>query len=163
MTFDQAVAFVLTAEGEWNRNPADPGGATRWGISSAAHPGVDLDRLTPADAAAIYRAEYWGPLGCDALPAPFRLPLFDGAVQHGGRVAVKLLQQSVGATPDGVMGPETRAACARAAWPEVLVDYLARRARLYAVQPGYTAFGFGWLRRVLQVHRAVYEAQGGAS
>jgi lysozyme family protein len=162
MTFEQAVAFVFTAEGEWNRRPDDPGGETRFGISAKAHPGVDLDRLTREAAAAIYRTEYWDRLECEALPAPLRLPVFDGAVQHGPRVAVKLLQQSVGATPDGVMGPETRAACVRAAWPEVLVDYLARRARLYAIQPGYTAFGFGWLRRVLNVQRAVYDAQGGA-
>lgn len=161
MTFEQAVAFVLGAEGEWNRHPSDPGGTTHWGISSAAHPGVDLDRLTREGAAAIYRTEYWDRVDCASLPPPLRLPLFDGAVQHGVRVAVKLLQQSVGAAPDGVMGPETRAACARAIWPEVLVDYLARRARLYAVQPGYPAFGFGWMRRCFAVHRAVYDAQGG--
>lgn len=163
MTFDQAAAFVLVAEGEWNRNPGDAGGPTRWGISAKAHPGVDLEALTPEGARAIYHAEYWTPAGCDALPAPLRLPLFDGAVQHGVRVAVKLLQQSVGATPDGIMGPETRAACARADWREVLVDYLARRARLYAVQPGYSTFGFGWLRRIFTVHRVVYDSLGGAS
>lgn len=161
MTFAQAVAFVLTAEGEWNRNPADPGGATRWGISQAAHPSVDLEHLTREGAAAIYRTEYWDRLDCEALPAALRLPVFDGAVQHGVRVAVKLLQQSVGAQPDGVMGPETRAACARAAWPEVLVDLLARRARLYAVQPGFTVFGFGWMKRIFNVQRAAYDAAGG--
>lgn len=163
MTFDEAVEFILVAEGEWNRNPVDPGGATRWGISQAAHPTVNLDTLTRVGAADIYRLEYWNVVGCDRLPEPYRLPVFDGAVQHGIRVAVKLLQQSVGAQPDGIMGPETRGACARADWRPVVAEYLARRVRLYAIQPGFDTFGFGWLRRVFNVHRAVYEAQGGAT
>ena len=48
--FDVAIDFVLSQEGEWSNDPRDPGKTTRWGISSVAHPDVDLGALTRDDA-----------------------------------------------------------------------------------------------------------------
>jgi lysozyme family protein len=159
MTFDQAVAFVLFHEGEWNRRPDEPGGLTRYGISRKAHPTVDLDALTLEGARAIYLADYWTPAGCPLLPAPLRLPMFDAAVQHSVRTAVKFLQQAVGATPDGIMGPHTLAAADREPWADTLVDFMARRFKLYALAPGQAVNGYGWGRRMFACQRAVYEGE----
>jgi len=54
--FDQAVAGLLEREGG---ETTDQGGRTKYGISSKAHPKVDLDKLTKEEAKRIYKREYW--------------------------------------------------------------------------------------------------------
>ena len=54
--FDQAVAGLLEREGG---ETTDQGGRTKYGISSKAHPKVDLDKLTKEEAKRIYKRDYW--------------------------------------------------------------------------------------------------------
>lgn len=160
--FDAAVAFVLLQEGEGPNDPRDPGQLTRWGVSARAHPDVDVEHLTRDDAIAIYRTRYWALCRCEDFPPPLALALFDGAVQHGPLQAIKLLQDALGVTRDGVIGPRTLGAAHALAWGDVLVRFLAYRLRLYAGLPHASIFGLGWARRILSVQRAIYEMQGGA-
>ena len=106
----RAVAFVLRWEGEWSDDPADPGHQTRWGISQASHPGLDLTTLSREAAVAIYEHDYWRGARCDQIPWPLSLALFDGAVQHGPAHAVRMLQAALHVTADGLVGPATIAA-----------------------------------------------------
>jgi lysozyme family protein len=161
MTFEQAVAFVLEAEGEGGaEDPRDPGGRTRWGISQRAHPDVAVARLSRDEAIRLYHERYWAPCRCAALPGPLRLPLFDGAVQHGVGQAVRLVQRALGVRADGVVGEETLRAAAAAPWGDVLVRYLALRERLYAGLPHAAVYGIGWARRLFACQRRVYEVCG---
>lgn len=164
MTFDEALAFVLEAEGEGGTvDPRDPGGLTRWGISQRAHPDVDVARLSRDEAALLYRTRYWALCQCEALPGPLRLPLLDGAVQHGVGPAVRLLQRALGVRADGIVGPETLRAAAMVPWGDVLVRYLALRERLYAGLPHAAVYGLGWARRLFGLQRRVYEVCGTGS
>ena len=58
--FDRCLSVTLGHEGSdtITDDPRDPGGLTRWGISAAAHPGVDIRNLTRELAAEIYRTSY---------------------------------------------------------------------------------------------------------
>ena len=145
------MAFVFRWEGEWSDDPADPGDRTRWGISSRAHPGIDLDTLTREGAIALYREWYWDLAHCESMPWPLSLALFDGAVNHGVIPAVRFLQHALHVRVDGVPGPETIEAARRAPAGDVLTDYLARRACLYATLA--EAFRYGWMRRLFALQR----------
>lgn len=156
--FDRAIAFVLRWEGEWSDDPLDPGGRTRWGISSRAHPDVNLDTLTREQAMAFYRVAYWDKAGCDRLPWPLSLILFDGAVNLGLVPATRQLQAALHVEADGVVGPETIAAARSAPAVDVLRDTLARRAVFYATLSA--RFHLGWYRRLFALYQAAYSLGG---
>ena len=153
--FGTAVRWVIDAEG----GPTlvtDTGGLTRWGISSKAHPGVDIEHLTRKDAERIYRESYWEPIHGDSLPPMLAFAVFDAAVNMGVSKSVTILQtclRRVGV--DGVMGPETLAA-AKLYLPrtELVAQCLELRLRQYgelAQKPAYTPYHYGWRMRVLRL------------
>lgn len=88
----------------------DTGGVTRLGVSQKAHPEVfpEMEECSLARAleiaAQIYR-QYWF---CDEVNSQLvACKLFDLSVNMGTHQAIKLAQQSCGASVDGVWGPET--------------------------------------------------------
>jgi lysozyme family protein len=143
-------------------HPADPGGATNHGISLryAISKGtlLDLDRdgdvdaadirlITPKAAADIYRKDFWWAVRAEALHPAIAVVAFDAAINCGPDRARRWLQQAVGATADGVIGPRTLAA-ATAADPRAAVrEMLARRLQHHASLPTMRNFGLGWMRR----------------
>lgn len=94
--FQKAVQRVLGHEGGWADDPDDRGGATNFGISSKAHPDVDVKSLTKEKAIELYRERYWEPLGADSLPEGLRELAFDAAVQHGVSWAKNALEETGG-------------------------------------------------------------------
>lgn len=152
--FDAAVGEVLRHEGGYVNDPRDPGGETRWGISKRSYPTLVIADLTREDAIAIYRRDYWDRLRCDELPPALALVVFDTGVNMGRERAVRLLQQALGVTVDGVLGPKTLSACALAALPWTVTDYLARRGVVYGSLVTFQTFGLGWMRRLLEIHEA---------
>lgn len=158
MTFDLALAEILKHEGIYVHDSRDPGGETKYGISKRAFPDLDIKSLTVADAAAIYRREYWNPICGDALPPALALCVFDTAVNMGVRQATILLQRAVGVKDDGAFGPRTLEA-ARRSGSNDLDDFMARRAKRYAELPTVNTFGRGWYRRLLSVHRTAIKME----
>ena len=80
------------------------------------------------------------------MPAGVDLMLFDMAVNTGVRRAAIMLQDAVGAVPDGIIGPKTLAAVRSATG---LLDTLATaREAFYRSLPTFQYFGNGWLNRV---------------
>lgn len=150
--FDVALALLLRLEGGYVDDPADPGGETKFGISKRAYPGLDIGALTEADAAAIYRRDFWDALRCDTLPPALAVCLFDAAVNQGRNAAIRLLQRAVGAKEDGVLGPDTLARAASAQAVQI-DDFMARRAKRYAELSTVSTYGLGWFRRLMAVHR----------
>ena len=168
--FDQAFAVVVGNEGGFTANPADPGNwtggkvnkgrliGTNWGISAAAFPTLDIAHLTQTQAASIYQVLYWQKAGCDALPYPLALLVFDAAVNNGVGAAVRFLQQTVNTGADGVAGPATAAAVRLALGngspDRVLLlcsEFQARRLMLMASLPTWSTFGLGWARRLCRM------------
>lgn len=148
MTFDEAFPRLIQHEGGYVNDPRDPGGETRWGISKRSYPHLDITNLTLAQAAEIYRRDYWGPAGCEAVPAQIRFDLFDMAVNSGVRQAVRALQRAVGEVEDGILGPRTLQAIGSLPPARLVARFNGARLAFMVALPTWDAFGRGWARRI---------------
>ena len=170
--FDSALAFILKAEGGYVNDPSDPGGATNQGITQQtydafrAKQGKDaypVKDILPAEVAVIYREEYWTAGRCYELPWPLSLVHFDGCVNHGVKVAVGLLQRTVGAKADGVIGPVTMDAMQhqveRGNVFRVSLDLIFARLNFYrrivARRPASDKFFSQWVARMIHLYEVV--------
>ena len=171
--FAAAFAIVLAHEGGYQAMPDDPGNwtqgkigagelkGTKFGITAASYPSLDIAALTEADAAAIYRRDWWDRFGLGRLPTPLAAKIFDAAVNLGIESAVRALQRalraagaSTGTTPieeDGKLGTATidaAHALAAATVLPALREALAGHYRLIAAKnPADARFLKGWLAR----------------
>jgi lysozyme family protein len=167
--FAAALAIVLAHEGGYQAMQDDSGNwtggkigagelkGTKFGLSAASYPALDIGSLTAADAAAIYRRDWWDRFGLGRLPAPLAAKLFDAAVNIGIESAVRALQRALraaGAAPiaeDGKLGPATIAAASSIAAGIILPalrEALAGHYRLIAARNRAQArFLNGWLAR----------------
>src|SRR5579863_10695098 len=114
-----AVARVLANEGGYSSNPADPGGATRFGISAREYPGVDIAALTRDDAIKINWRAWWLKFGFARLPDAAAAKTFDLSVNMGPAHAIECLQRALRAcghrvSEDGALGDGTALAASRA-------------------------------------------------
>lgn len=147
--FAYALAFVLAHEGGYVADLGDGAGETHFGITQRSYPHVDIKALTEADAAAIYRRDYWDALGLEQLPPAVAVVAFDAAVNHGPKTSVRLLQQALGVAVDGVIGPVTAQA---AEAPEAVDRFCAARAVRYAELAQFPKFGRAWMTRLFRCH-----------
>ena len=91
--FEPAVERTLKFEG--GLNPRDTTGLPSMrGISQAAHPNIDVTKLTPEQTKDIYRKEYWQGINASNLPPEIREMAYDTAVMAGPGRAKQLLAQS---------------------------------------------------------------------
>jgi lysozyme family protein len=166
--FERALALILRHEGGYSCHAGDAGNwtggscgegvlrGTKYGISAAAYPELDIERLEAAEAAAIYRRDYWDKAGCADLPPRLAYVVFDAAVNNGVGRAVRWLQETLDVRADGVWGPATRAAATRAFErdPEgeaLLIEFHARRLSFMVGLGAWKEFGRGWSRRLVRV------------
>lgn len=162
--FDRCFEFTLGREGGFVNDPKDRGGATNHGISLRYAVGkgrvLDLDHdgdvdaadirlITPDIARTLYRADFWVPSGCEGLPGPLGLIVFDSAVLCGPARAPRWLQQALGVAVDGKVGPKTLAAAGSRDLAESMADVLLLRQDFLRQAPTFSAHGKGWLRRVM--------------
>ncbi|SNR99291.1 Glycosyl hydrolase 108 [Humidesulfovibrio mexicanus] len=169
---DICMNFTLgpSIEGGFSDNPNDPGGATNHGVSIRAHredigdkdhdgdiDADDVKLLTLEDAKAIFQADYFAPCNAGQLPAPLALMVVDFAYNSGVRVACKKLQERLGVTADGKVGPHTLAV-GNALSPNILRSvinaYAAARIDYLEGLSGWPIFGGGWESRVKAVREA---------
>jgi lysozyme family protein len=148
MIFDDAFTALIGNEGGLSDNPADPGGLTKFGISQRAYPGEDIRNMTLDRAKTIYRRDYWGPAGCDAVPDAIRFDLFDCAVNSGVRASVKMLQTAVGCTADGILGPQTLQALSALDGARLVARFNGARLQFMASLATFSTFGRGWCNRI---------------
>lgn len=170
MSFEKAHEFVAKWEGGFVDDRHDPGGATKWGITirTLIAKGLDLNNdgvvnrkdildMTPDQALEIYRQDYWIKAACPLLPYPLALVVYDCAVNQGVHRSARILQMSVRAKADGIIGRRTLAAVG-AAWARdsdaLLGEFCARRAVHYSSLSLVVRYGLGWFRRLFDVHRA---------
>ena len=181
--FSRAHAFTAKWEGGLSDHPADTGGLTAYGASlkfvegiAATQDGRDfLERIgvrlpvtrqsmrdvTPDQARAMFRQEFWNSLRLDDYPFGVALALYDAAVNCGGAQSVKFAQRGYNAcvgpngvrlAVDGKAGPLTRKALCAHATPAVLTAMLDARRRFYeelaANKPSQAVFLDGWTNRV---------------
>jgi len=77
--------------------------------------------------------------------------VFDCSVNSGPGRAIKMLQEVVGATADGVIGPKTLAAVAKQEPVTLINDYNMARLTFMKSLPAWDDFKNGWTRRVVEV------------
>nr|WP_295741574.1 glycosyl hydrolase 108 family protein [uncultured Acidocella sp.] len=152
-SFAAAFQRLLGNEGAYVDNPADPGGATMWGITErvARSWGYDGDMraLPRSTAEAIAYNRYWQPYQLDSLPASVAFQVFD-AVYNGGP-AVLWLQRAAGMPADqqdGAMGPKTLAAALDVLPAQLIARFDAQRLLYLADLGTWPTFGRGWARRI---------------
>ncbi len=151
MNFQQAVNLVIEFEGGHVNDSRDAGGDTKYGISKASYPHLEIQTLSLAEAQEIYRADYWEANKVDDLSSALRLAFFDSSVNCGAGNAVKFLQVAVGSHVDGVMGPDTLGRLEHLDPLETLAKYLLARSHYYSYLKNFDAFGEGWNRRLFKV------------
>lgn len=153
--FDQAVAFVLRKqiEGGYVNDPRDPGGETNFGISKRSYPKENIKTLTRERAIELYKRDYRDRPGCDKLPPRLAVALFDCAVNQGATIAPQLMQRALGTTPDGIIGPITAAAAAKANQDDAVIQFIGWRLRRYAFTANASTYMRGWSNRVLELQR----------
>lgn len=159
--FERSLEFVKQWEGIDSDHPNDRGGFTRFGISSRAHPDVDVPSLTWEQAVDIYRTRYWGESGANRAPPDLAFALFDSAVQHGPVQAVRLLQRAVDAKVDGVYGPKTEAAVQACESPglELLAERAVFYTKLIEGDMSQRVFARGWMRRLTYAAGITFKLQ----
>lgn len=166
MTVDELIEEVIAREGGFVDHAADRGGATHFGITKGTLSRwrgrivttADVRNLDVGEARDIYRALYVSQPGFAELPEPLRTQLVDFGVHSGPAQAVRALQRVLGVTQDGVLGPQTRAALARADVADVARQVWRERVRflahLVALRPAQAVFLDGWLNRCFAMQPA---------
>ena len=113
--FKECLDLVLKSEGGFVNHPQDPGGMTNLGVTKRVweeYTGHEADEktmrgLTLEKVAPLYEQRYWRPTYCEVLPRGLDLLVFSMGINAGTGRSVKLLQQSIGCSPDGIIGPRT--------------------------------------------------------
>ena len=152
MTFDQAFTRLLGHEGQYSNNPADPGGATCWGITQTvarANGYMGDMRDLPQDVAKqIYRKLYLDAPCIVNLPTDVQFDVFDGAVNSGASQSIRWLQRAIGVVDDGIIGHITIKACGMMPAGVVSARYNGQRLDFMCKLKTWPIFGGGWARRI---------------
>ena len=153
MSFDRAFQITVGVEGGYVNDPADPGGETKYGISHRAYPDIGIKALTLDQAKAIYQRDYWQPANCDRMPERIGHLVFDCAVHHGVKTAIKLLQRALRVADDGEFGPVTRGQLLARDTNETADLLMAQRMLYLMTCSAWPTYKLGWAKRCFSVAR----------
>ena len=179
-TVKSMIADILRREGGFTADPDDPGhqlrvsrghkwdshctnhGITQYTLSSywkrqaTKH---EVRMLTSAEAAEIYKHEYFYKPGFNNLPATLQSALFDMGVNHGPRNAVRMLQTLCNKIErelkvDGRLGFKTNSTVQKhmtnmGGWfnNALVEERIAFYERIIARKPSQAKYRNGWMRR----------------
>ena len=154
--WEEALKHILKWEGGYVNHPADPGGRTNLGVTQrvweewVGHPVTEevMRGLTIEMVAPLYKKKYWDVVRGDDLPSGVDLCVFDCAVNAGVGRASKFLQQVVGVTADGAIGPKTIEAVTKMPADEIIDKFYDLREAHYKSLNTFATFGKGWMRRL---------------
>ena len=149
--FHNCILPLLQHEGGYVNDPHDPGGETNMGISKRSYPSVDIKNLTKEQACKIYQADYWNKISGDLLPSGLDMVVFDSAVNSGVRKATMWLQEVLGVTVDGVLGPKTLMALKGKDTSTLIDKYLDTRLAFLKSLPTWGRYKNGWTTRVKEL------------
>lgn len=171
--------FILSFEGGFVNHPADPGGATNRGVTIATWRQVGYDKdgdgdidvddlrlITEADAVGrVMKPHYWDRWKADRIGSQSLANILVDWVWGSGAQGIKIPQQMLGVTADGIVGEKTLAAL-NAQNPRIFFDRVkARRVAfiesLCARKPSLKVFRAGWLRRLEAINYGMLTCNNG--
>lgn len=168
ISVEALIDDVLAKEGGFVNHEADRGGPTNFGITQQTlsrylERVVTIDEVKMLDkqtARDIYELRYYRSPKIDKLPDAVQHFVFDCAVNHGPRRAIKFVQEVCNdsglgpLTVDGLMGPRTRIqafACQEQLGDWFLIALVEERQMFYANivanDESQAVFLDGWLNR----------------
>lgn len=161
--FNLSLNFLLKSEGGFVNDPRDSGGMTNLGVTKQVWQewvGHDVSEkemlsLSLLMVSPLYKRKYWDACKADDLIAGLDYCVFDTAVNAGVGRAIKLLQSSVGAVPDGAIGNETYTLIKKAETdPKRIIElFCAKRLEFMATLKSFPVFGKGWSNRIADVKK----------
>ena len=169
--------MVTALEGGFQKRADDPGNwtggeidkgilkGTKFGISAASYPGLEIEALTLDQAIAIYKRDYYDVLNCGGMPVRFALAAFDGSILQGPDQTAFCLQRALGTAQDGKI--DAAGAAMKAMWEAeqdpkdgALVRFLAQRAeaedKIFIRRPAMIVWAGNWELRMFKIARAVF-------
>lgn len=163
ISFDIACRITLNEEGGYTNNPKDSGNwtggkigkgklkGTKFGISAAAYPKLDIENLTADDAKAIYLKDYWNKIKAEELPEQLRISVFDLAINSGPSAAIKVLQKAAKVAQDGQIGPTTIREAKYVGLHSYTEARIAHYEDIVERNPEKAIFLKGWTKRAKQI------------
>lgn len=102
--FEAVMPTIFKNEGGYSAHDGNTDNPVNFGINQKAHPEIDVKTLTQADAAKIYKKDYWDKYGVGELPANVQGIVMDGVVNHSSAFSNKLVKAAKdGATPSELL------------------------------------------------------------
>lgn|SRR5512132_433186 len=160
-SFIESLPFILRWEGGFVDDPDDPGGRTNKGVTQKVYsawrtsrglPKADVKHIAEDEVQAIYEQNYWLATSCHLLLRRLDLVQFDTAVNMGPARSVKILQTTLGCTPDGNFGSTTQQLAAGCDVAATIANYCTVREGIYRSlaqnNPKSSKFLKGWLNRL---------------
>ena len=158
--------FILSWEGSFVNDPDDLGGATNKGVTISTWKQcgydkdgdgdidvLDLKLITEKDMINhVLRPHYWDRWKADQIKNQSVANILVDWVWASGSYGIKIPQQILGVTIDGVVGPKTITAL-NAQNPKVLFDKIMQERiafidRICTSRPANKKFKKGWLNRL---------------
>jgi len=158
MTLD-LIDRLMAREGgdKITRDPEDPGGTTKYGISQRAYPNLDIEGLSYDRARMLYINDYLLKTNIGQIKNELvKENVFDYAVHSGPAAAIKAVQKLTGQIQDGKLGPQTLKAIEDTP-SQPLVSALGRERISYLIRqcqqaPRKLRYLNGWIMRILQLY-----------
>ena len=172
--FKTALEATLKHEGGYAFDPQDPGGETYKGIARERNPkwkgwmkvdllrraqgfprNLDQDDELQRLVGELYELNYWHKIqGDEIADQDMAEAIFDFAVNAGPITSAKLAQATVGAEPDGVIGPDTvariNAEDKRTFLALFTLSKIGRYVGICQQRADSRKYFFGWVRRALE-------------
>ena len=162
MSFDEIFDRVVQHEGGFSDDPNDPGNwtggrvgkgklkGTKYGVSAASYPKLNIRALTLEQAKEIYKQDFWAKIYADRLPPGAAFQLLDFAVHSGVETGIRALQRAVEVADDGDWGPITQAAVEKTSHADLIMGLCAERCIYMARLSNWDRNSRGWIRRIAE-------------
>jgi len=174
-SFLELMDFIIQVEGVYVNDEDDPGGETIVGIARNFHSDWDGWKIVDAKKPEIFKwnisdiknstlypfiidfyyKNYWEKLDMAKIPKKIRKLYFDTAINMGKTRAKKLLQEAVGAYPDGIIGPKTLNLIQMTKPKLIFSNFKLKRIEFYTElckrNKKYRKYLLGWIDRVLKI------------
>jgi lysozyme family protein len=156
--WERSFELMLVSEGGYAdlSHLGDTGGRTNLGVTQRVWEEwvgresneKEMRSLTKEMVKPLYKRKFWDACRCDDLPPGIDYLVFDMAVNAGVGRSAKLLQQCVGVSVDGMIGPITITAVKSKDTEELIEKFSEARELFYRGLKTFDVFGRGWLNRV---------------